>query len=175
MRPTAIVPSVSSANCAYAAPEVNAAIASSSVSFCAGYQPPAGSPDSFVLGELFRIEDAYAVALVSLGDARTISVRLQRALRPLNVDERVGIILGRAAAHEIGHYLLRTSTHARQGLMRARITDREFADPRANGFDLDSEAVAWLHSRSEMSAVSEVSAESVVHAAVTAFPFAYVP
>ena len=68
---------------------------------------------------------------------------------PAAIERRLGLILGRAAAHEIGHYLLRSSTHARRGLMRARITDREFADPRASGFDLGADAREWLHARSD--------------------------
>src|SRR6201988_590525 len=35
-------------------------------------------------------------------------------------DRRLGVVLGRAVAHEIGHYLLPTNTHATQGLMRPR-------------------------------------------------------
>jgi hypothetical protein len=38
-------------------------------------------------------------------------------------------VLGRAVAHEIGHYLLATATHANRGLMRASIDASEFADP----------------------------------------------
>jgi hypothetical protein len=34
-------------------------------------------------------------------------------------DEVEGTALGRALAHEIGHYVLRTREHARSGLMRA--------------------------------------------------------
>ena len=41
---------------------------------------------------------------------------------------------GPRVAHEIGHYLLQTNTHARRGLMRARIDAREFADLRSGSF-----------------------------------------
>jgi hypothetical protein len=52
-------------------------------------------------------------------------------------------VLGRAVAHEIGHYLLNTRGHARHGLMRARIDARDFADLRNGGFGLDDDAALW--------------------------------
>ena len=39
-------------------------------------------------------------------------------------EQRLGLVLGRAVSHEIGHYLLQTNTHATRGLMRARIAAR---------------------------------------------------
>jgi hypothetical protein len=59
-------------------------------------------------------------------------------------DRRLGVVLGRAVAHEIGHYLLRTSTHASQGLMRASIDAQQFADVRSRSFRLDNLAQAHL-------------------------------
>jgi hypothetical protein len=53
------------------------------------------------------------------------------------VHHRLGIVLGRAVAHEIGHYLLGTGEHAGTGLMRAAIHPREFADPRSGTFAVD--------------------------------------
>jgi hypothetical protein len=55
-------------------------------------------------------------------------------------DMRLGVVLGRAVSHEIGHYLLQTDTHATRGLMRARIDAREFADLRSGTFYLDRAA-----------------------------------
>ena len=60
------------------------------------------------------------------------------------LDHRLGVVLGRAVAHEIGHYMLRTNTHATRGLMRARIASREFADLRSGSFRLDRAAEAYL-------------------------------
>jgi len=57
---------------------------------------------------------------------------------------RLGVVLGRAVAHEIGHYLLATPTHAASGLMRARIAAADFADLREGGFFLDRRASRWL-------------------------------
>jgi len=56
-------------------------------------------------------------------------------------------VLGRAVAHEIGHYLLHTNTHAPYGLMRANIDAREFADLRAGTFRLDRAAQVHLAER----------------------------
>jgi len=47
-------------------------------------------------------------------------------------------------AHEIGHYVLGTNTHANHGLMRASIDAREFADLGARTFGLDEAAQAHL-------------------------------
>ena len=63
------------------------------------------------------------------------------------VARRLGVILGRAIAHEVGHHLLNTSGHARHGLMRARIDARDFADLRDGGFDLDDDAAQWARAR----------------------------
>lgn len=63
------------------------------------------------------------------------------------VARRLGIVLGRAIAHEVGHHLLNTSGHARHGLMRARIDARDFADLRDGGFDLDDDAAHWARAR----------------------------
>jgi hypothetical protein len=44
--------------------------------------------------------------------------------------------LARTAAHEIGHFLLRSTTHRPEGLMRARFTTVDFFDPRRERFRL---------------------------------------
>jgi len=53
-------------------------------------------------------------------------------------------VLGRAVAHEIGHYLLQSNTHSPYGLIRASIDAREFADLRTGAFRLDRESQAYL-------------------------------
>ena len=60
---------------------------------------------------------------------------------------QIGVVLGRAIAHEVGHHLLNTAGHARHGLMRARIDARDFADLRDGGFDLDDDAAQWARAR----------------------------
>ena len=108
--------------------------------------PAAGETSPWTVGELVRMEGARALAIASITGARRIveEARLPLIDLPATHDHRVGVVLGRAVAHEIGHYLLRTSTHASQGLMRARIDVREFADLRSGPFRLDVAAQAHL-------------------------------
>jgi hypothetical protein len=57
------------------------------------------------------------------------------------------LVLGRAVAHEIGHFLLSTGTHAESGLVRATVDAREFAAVGDGNFSLDPEASQWLRER----------------------------
>jgi hypothetical protein len=60
--------------------------------------------------------------------------------RPVLPAERfllLGRTLGRALAHELGHYLLKSKAHTTNGLMKARRTVKEFVDPDRRGFDVD--------------------------------------
>jgi hypothetical protein len=53
--------------------------------------------------------------------------------------------LGRAAAHELGHYLLASREHARRGLMRARFNADELVSDYGAAFrleDSDRQALA---------------------------------
>ena len=50
----------------------------------------------------------------------------------------VGRTLGRALAHEIGHYLLKSRAHTTKGLMNGRRTIQEFIDDERRGFEIDS-------------------------------------
>ena len=85
-----------------------------------------------------------ALAIASVSAARQVLDAAGLADGPAAiVSHRLGVVLGRAVAHEIGHFLLNTSGHARQGLMRARIDARDFADLRDGGFGLDDEAALW--------------------------------
>ena len=101
----------------------------------------------WTVAELLRPEGSNATAIASTIGARRIVDASRRELltEPLALhDYRVGIVLGRAVSHEIGHYLLDTNTHAKRGLMRARIDAREFADLRSGSFRLDDAALAYM-------------------------------
>ena len=106
-----------------------------------------GDRSQWTLGELLRFDDSAALAVVSIAGARRI-INENRRSRFLDQREehehRLGVILGRAVAHEVGHYLLRTDTHAVSGLMRATINAREFADVSSRSFGLDQAAQAHL-------------------------------
>jgi hypothetical protein len=55
--------------------------------------------------------------------------------------------LARSIAHEIGHYLLRSRTHARKGLMRARFSVDEIMDTGLAGYRLAAAEVKMLERR----------------------------
>lgn len=108
----------------------------------------------WAVGELLRFEGSTAIAVASIGAAQRIVDETQFARLidlPVVHEHRLGVVLGRAVAHEIGHYLLQTNTHASYGLMRATIDAREFADLRSGAFRLDHEAIAHLAARASQS------------------------
>jgi hypothetical protein len=55
--------------------------------------------------------------------------------------------LSRSAAHEIGHYLLRSGAHAPRGLMRERMTVEEIMDDAPALYRLLPGEIASLHQR----------------------------
>lgn len=110
----------------------------------------ASSTHSWPVGELLRFQDNSAIATASITSAlRVIQGDPDRELLDLPAMHhyKLGIVLGRAVAHEIGHYLLESNWHARYGLMRATIDAREFADLRTGSFRLDRESQAYLAAR----------------------------
>jgi hypothetical protein len=121
--------------------------------------PGAGETSTFTVGELVRAEGARPIAIASLTAARRIvdeSLRFQILEGPRDYDRRLGVVLGRAVAHEIGHYLL-GSAHASHGLMRANIEALEFANVRSRAFLLDQPARASLTRRATGSVASFAS------------------
>ena len=108
--------------------------------------PRADEPE-WTVGELLRFDGQAAIAVASIAGASRIVDQSQQMLLPDPPGEReyrIGLVLGRAIAHEIGHYLLQTNTHASTGLMRATIKASEFADLRSQTFSLDPVAAAHL-------------------------------
>jgi hypothetical protein len=51
----------------------------------------------------------------------------------------LGRAMGRALAHEIGHYLLTSKVHTRRGLMKAVLTAAELFMPDAGGLRIDTD------------------------------------
>jgi hypothetical protein len=97
------------------------------------------------VAELLDDHAGQAVALASSEAAREVLEVAGHVGEPtVLVERRLGIVLGRAVAHEIGHFLLGTGAHARRGLMRAAIAAPDFADLREGGFWLDAEATRWM-------------------------------
>ena len=54
----------------------------------------------------------------------------------------VGRALGRALAHELGHYFLKSKIHTASGLMRSAWASNEFFGARPDGFELTREQQA---------------------------------
>jgi hypothetical protein len=104
--------------------------------------PPAGKVAPWAVGELVQHEGSRALAIASLTGAQRVleQTPFQLLDHPTVHERRLGVVLGRALAHEIGHYLLQTNTHATRGLMRAQIDVTEFADLRSRTFRLDEAA-----------------------------------
>jgi len=109
--------------------------------------PKASEYAPWTVAELLRLGGTQATAIASTFSARRIVEEGRRELlqEPAGLEDyRLGLVLGRAVSHEIGHYLLQTNTHATRGLMRAVIDAREFADLRSGNFHLDRAAEAHL-------------------------------
>jgi hypothetical protein len=109
--------------------------------------PRAAEYAPWTVAELLRLGGSRATAIASTIGARRILDESRRELlqEPIALEDyRLGLVLGRAVSHEIGHYLLQTNTHATRGLMRAQIDAREFADLRSGSFRLDRAAEAHL-------------------------------
>ncbi len=103
------------------------------------------SDHQWPVGELLFDQSENAVAVASIEAAERVLATAARADEPTALhDRRLGVILGRALAHEMGHYLLNTPGHARRGLMRASIDARDFADLRSGAFFLDGPAGEWI-------------------------------
>jgi hypothetical protein len=60
-------------------------------------------------------------------------------------DKVLARVLGRALAHEIGHFLLRSKTHSRDGLMRAEHIGSDLMAPGHRGFALSPDEICTLH------------------------------
>jgi hypothetical protein len=88
------------------------------------YDPPYDRPD--------------AVIRVSVKRARRLAGEAFRnqLSRHISAERKLPVLLGRAVAHEIGHYLLQTREHTARGLMRPVFRSRDvLAGPRKFGLD----------------------------------------
>jgi hypothetical protein len=106
----------------------------------------------YVLGELVGLGGASALAIASIDSAATVPQSLH--------EDRVGLVLGRTVAHEIGHHLLETRGHTQAGLMRATFAAHELLDRRSPAFDLDGASQTLLRHRIELRALPGVMADT---------------
>jgi hypothetical protein len=111
----------------------------------AGLSPAATWP----VAELVPLATGRAIAIASIESARRVvgdAPSIMSAAADVR-EQRLGLVLGRAVAHEIGHFLL-GSAHSGSGLMREGFDAREFADQRAGEtFHLDDESRQGVRER----------------------------
>lgn len=102
---------------------------------------PSVATHTWPVAELMRDQHQRPLAVASIDAARQVLQAMRRPHEPEAMrSHRLGVVLGRAIAHEIGHHLLASAGHARHGLMRARIDAADFADLRHGGFAPDRAA-----------------------------------
>ena len=124
----------------------------------------ARAPGDWPVAQLFPDAAPRALAVASIESAQRVvdeASRLAAAGDGAPREQRLGLVLGRAVAHEIGHFLLATGTHAESGLMRGSIDAREFAAVGGEAFRLDRDASQWLRHRlaRSLSDGSQIQAE----------------
>jgi hypothetical protein len=88
----------------------------------------------------------YLNAIDALVSSATVMGLNDRQLTTEFRDSIVGRVLGRVLAHEIGHYLLRSQTHSREGLMRALQAARDLVGQDRQYFALAADQVTRIHS-----------------------------
>jgi hypothetical protein len=92
--------------------------------------------------------DPGRVMFVSLRSARQTARAAKLERWPAAMQERLAArLLGRAIAHELGHYLLATREHSERGLMRAAFDRRDVLADDLSRFRLEPEQAAALHGR----------------------------
>jgi hypothetical protein len=104
-------------------------------------ESPAGSaPDPRLLGH------ALIHSRERTGELATVFIdRTRRLARDLGIDQRM--LLGRTIAHELGHLLLATATHAASGLMREVWSREELLGTRRADWTLDPLDAAAIRQR----------------------------
>ncbi len=84
-----------------------------------------------------EIHLSYANALALLRASREI-VGTMELMPPLQRDTLLGYAMGRALAHELGHYLLATKAHTARGLMQTRRSAAELFSRDRSHFQIDA-------------------------------------
>ncbi len=95
-----------------------------------------------------RLYVSYANAVVLLEESPGVVGRTLQ-MPPLERDTYLGRAMGRALAHELGHYLLASKAHARSGLMQATQTAWQFFVSRRPRLELTREQRMALQMRME--------------------------
>jgi hypothetical protein len=79
---------------------------------------------------------SHANALAMMEDARGV-VGIVGQMPQMQRETLLARAMGRALAHELGHYLLASKTHTQRGLMKPVMTAVELFMPDASGFRID--------------------------------------
>lgn len=124
-------------------------------------RPPSGGASHAALGWITfpKPETPDNVVTVSVAAAHSLMARAQWSGRPFDQlppsvrQQFITRALGRSAAHEIGHYLLRSSAHAEGGLMRRALTIAQIMDDRLDWFRLGGPEVDRLQRRGAVDAL----------------------
>ena len=104
--------------------------------------PAPGQPDDFVT---VSIDTARRL----LTEGRWRGQRIAE-LPPLGRERFLALTVGRGAAHEIGHYLLRSSQHAASGLMQPQLTIADIMEDDSRRFRLLPHEVETLRRRAAL-------------------------
>jgi hypothetical protein len=99
---------------------------------------------------------SHANAAAYLANSRE-TVGLVEMMTVLQRETYLGRAMGRSLAHEIGHFLLASRTHARKGLMRATHGSTEFFMAERHAFAIDSSERKQMAAR--FAAISVASRE----------------
>jgi hypothetical protein len=83
-----------------------------------------------------EIHLSYENALHFMEDSRDVIGAVNRKTQAER-DILLGRLLGRALAHELGHYLLATKTHTNKGLLKGSRSAQEFFGPDRTAFRMD--------------------------------------
>jgi hypothetical protein len=103
-----------------------------------------------------EIHVSFANAYALLRDSREIVGSMQ-LMPPLQRDTLLGYAMGRALAHELGHYLLASKAHTPHGLMQARRTAAElFARDRSH-FQIDEAVMVAIAARAGLPLYADMS------------------
>jgi len=97
-------------------------------------QAPAGRPDAVITVSLQHAQ--------RMADAAS-RAELAEAVRTMWARARLPILMGRAVAHEIGHYLLESREHSEDGLMRPQFMPDDVKH--GEGYGLDAAHAARIH------------------------------
>jgi hypothetical protein len=114
-------------------------------------RPPDARSETGVLGSIVFTDDVPEPTIVlypSAASALVAAVGFGRGGGPWPPglkDPAVARVLGRALAHEVGHFLLRSKGHSTDGLMKARQDGLDLTAPDRRRFGLSPDEVRRFH------------------------------